>query len=65
MYKSIRYLIIGGATVVTAMMSAITALAVNPLETYQNVATGKCLESNTANNAYTLDCNDGNFQNWQ
>ena len=30
----------------------------------RNVATGFCLDSDTNGSVYTLDCNRGNFQNW-
>jgi hypothetical protein len=35
------------------------------VETYQNLATGRCLDSNTSGSAYTLGCNGGSFQRWR
>lgn len=32
--------------------------------TWADVATGFCLDSNTAGSAYTLGCNGGSFQKW-
>jgi serine/threonine-protein kinase len=34
------------------------------LDTIHDVATGRCLDSNAAGNAYTLPCNGGQYQDW-
>ena len=33
-------------------------------QTYQNLATGYCLDSNANQDVYTHDCNSGSYQNW-
>jgi Ricin-type beta-trefoil lectin domain len=40
------------------------ALAADPLP-WQNVATQRCLDSNSGGDAYTLGCNGGGFQLWK
>jgi hypothetical protein len=32
---------------------------------YVNIATGLCLDSNSAGSAYTLGCNGGGYQTWR
>lgn len=34
------------------------------VETYKNLATGYCLDSNAARQVYTLGCNGGSYQRW-
>jgi serine/threonine-protein kinase len=34
------------------------------VQTFQDVATGFCLDSNTSGNLYTQPCNGGSFQKW-
>lgn len=31
---------------------------------WRNVATGRCLDSNTSKSVYTRPCNGGSFQKW-
>jgi hypothetical protein len=64
MYKSIRSFALGGTIVFMSSLGIVmTAIAAN-LQTYNNHATGKCLDSNAAGKVYTLDCNNGNYQKW-
>jgi Ricin-type beta-trefoil lectin domain len=65
MYKSIKRFAFGGSAVVASVLAiATTSIAANPVETYKNLATGYCLDSNTAGQVYTLGCNGGSFQKW-
>jgi serine/threonine-protein kinase len=36
-----------------------------PYTFFQNNGTGHCLDSNWVGEAYTLECNGGNYQNWR
>jgi serine/threonine-protein kinase len=65
MYKLKRCFAIGGsAAVVSVLAIAMTSVAAT-VETYKNLATGYCLDSNTARNVYTNPCGrDNSFQKW-
>ncbi len=65
MYKLKRcFAISGSAVVVSVLAVAVTSVAASP-ETYKNLATGFCLDSNTARQAYTNPCGrDNSFQKW-
>ena len=65
MYKLNKYFAIGGSAVVASVLAiAVTSVAAT-VETYKNLATGFCLDSNTARNVYTNPCGrDNSFQKW-
>ena len=49
-----------------AMPQAATASTVAASQTYQNVATGFCVDSNANRNLYTNPCGSGNnYQHWR
>ncbi|TQS44010.1 RICIN domain-containing protein [Cryptosporangium phraense] len=62
----IRTLVTGallGAAVAVSQLIPGTALA-GTFNTYTNLATGFCLDSNGQGRVYTLGCNGGSFQKW-
>jgi len=64
MYKSIKRFAFGGSAVFASILTAaVTAVAANG-NTYQNLATGFCLDSNANGQVYTLGCNGGSYQKW-
>lgn len=54
MYKSIKSFAFGGTAIVASKSP----------ETYKNLATGYCLDSNAARQVYTHICNGGSYQKW-
>lgn len=65
MYKSIKSFAFGGSAVVASILAvAMTSVAASNPETYKNLATGFCLDSNAARQVYTLGCNGGSYQKW-
>ena len=56
----------GGVVVAAGLM--ILGMAMSPLAaagTYQDVATGFCLDSNVQGSVYAQPCNRGSYQNWK
>ncbi|GGK03598.1 hypothetical protein GCM10010123_36910 [Pilimelia anulata] len=53
------------ALAITGIAVGSPASAAAPsVQTFKNVATGFCLDSNAAKQAYTHGCNGGNYQKW-
>lgn len=70
MYKSIRRFALGGSVVVASVLvvtltSVAAKVAKVETESYKNVATGLCLESNGARQVYTQGCNGSSYQKWR
>lgn len=61
----VRLLALAGAVGLFTALTGIPANAwVNADTIFRSWATGVCIDSNWAGQAYTLGCNGGNFQNW-
>jgi len=66
MYKSRKSFALSGSAVVASVLAvAMTSVAANNVETYKNLATGFCLDSNAARQVYTHGCNKGSYQKWR
>jgi hypothetical protein len=62
-HKVVRPLLVVGATL-TAALAVVTPAQADAGGSLHNVATGLCLDSNSAGAVYTLGCNGGRNQVW-
>jgi hypothetical protein len=68
MQRKLTHTIVRIVTVLLAVISTINGGSAYAQDgvgiSFENWATGFCLDSNTKRHVYTLRCNDGNFQDW-
>jgi hypothetical protein len=57
--------VVAGLAALTAWLALTPSPAQASVRKYKNLATGFCLDSNTARRLYTHACNGGSFQKWR
>jgi hypothetical protein len=61
MRMSVTTLVAGVLTLSSALFPAFAQAS----QTHENVSTGFCLDSNEKGSVYAIQCNGGNYQNWE